>query len=126
MGHAGDHRGRHPLREQHARSALEQYVRAAQGLHSAGLEAYISVKPTHFGLSLSEPLALELYTTLARRLDELGLFLRVDDFAAAFTRMTRAGVTFVEPPRDGPYGRVAVFVDLEGNRWDLLGPRPGA
>ena len=37
--------------------------------------------------------------------------------------MTRAGVTFVEAPR-GPsrYGRVAVFEDLYGNRWDLIGP----
>ena len=33
----------------------------------------------------------------------------------------RAGVEFVSPPRDEPYGRVAVFVDVAGNRWDLLG-----
>ena len=54
----------------------------------------------------------------------VGLFLRVDDFDATFDRMTAAGVRFVSPPRDEPYGRVAVFVDLEGNRWDLLGPDP--
>jgi hypothetical protein len=30
-------------------------------------------------------------------------------------------VRFVSPPRDEPYGRIAVFLDLEGNRWDLLG-----
>ncbi len=52
----------------------------------------------------------------------VGLFLRVDDFEAALQRLTAAGVTFVSPPRDEAYGRVAVFVDLEGNRWDLLGP----
>jgi catechol 2,3-dioxygenase-like lactoylglutathione lyase family enzyme len=52
----------------------------------------------------------------------VGLFLRVDDFEAALERLTSAGVTFVSPPRDEAYGRVAVFVDLEGNRWDLLGP----
>jgi catechol 2,3-dioxygenase-like lactoylglutathione lyase family enzyme len=56
----------------------------------------------------------------------VGLFLRVDDFDAACTRMTAAGVIFVSPPRDEPYGKVAVFLDLEGNRWDLLGPRPAA
>ena len=50
-----------------------------------------------------------------------GLFLRVDDFAAVYERMIAAGVRFVSPPRDEPYGRVAVFEDLEGNRWDLLG-----
>ena len=50
----------------------------------------------------------------------VGLFLRVDDFDASFQRMTAAGVRFVSPPRDESYGRVAVFIDLEGNRWDLL------
>ena len=52
----------------------------------------------------------------------VGLFLRVDDFDASYQRMTDAGVRFVSPPRDDAYGRVAVFVDLEGNKWDLLGP----
>ena len=53
----------------------------------------------------------------------VGMFLRVDDFDAAYQRMVAAGVRFVSPPRDEPYGRVAVFLDLEGNRWDLLGRR---
>lgn len=53
----------------------------------------------------------------------VGFFLRVDDFDAAYARMRGAGVTFVTAPRAEPYGRVAVFLDLEGNRWDLLGPR---
>ena len=56
----------------------------------------------------------------------VGLFLRVDDFDAAYVRMAAAGVQFVSPPRDEPYGRLAVFLDLEGNRWDLLGPCPTA
>jgi catechol 2,3-dioxygenase-like lactoylglutathione lyase family enzyme len=51
----------------------------------------------------------------------VGFFLRVDDFEAAHARMTAAGVTFVTPARTEPYGQVAVFLDLEGNRWDLLG-----
>ena len=51
----------------------------------------------------------------------VGFFLRVDDFDAAHERMRAAGVEFVSPPRDEPYGRVAVFVDVAGNRWDLLG-----
>ena len=50
----------------------------------------------------------------------VGLFLRVDDFDARYERMRAAGVRFVSEPRDEPYGRVAVFLDLEGNRWDLL------
>lgn len=53
----------------------------------------------------------------------VGLFLRVDDFDASYERMVAAGVRFVSSPRMEPYGKVAVFLDLEGNRWDLLGPR---
>lgn len=51
----------------------------------------------------------------------VGLFLRVDDFEAAYARMVAAGVSFVTAPRVELYGVVAVFLDLEGNRWDLLG-----
>ena len=54
----------------------------------------------------------------------VGFFLRVDDFEGAYDRMTTAGVRFISPPRDEPYGRVVVFLDIAGNRWDLLGPRP--
>lgn len=52
----------------------------------------------------------------------VGLFLRVDDFGASYQRMTEAGVEFVTEPRTEPYGQVAVFRDIAGNRWDLLGP----
>ena len=52
----------------------------------------------------------------------VGFFLQVDDFNAAYARMRAAGVTFVTEPRTEPYGKVAIFVDISGNRWDLLGP----
>ena len=52
----------------------------------------------------------------------VGLFLRVDDFDEVFARLTAAGVTIVRPPREEPYGKVAVFLDIAGNKWDLLGP----
>jgi catechol 2,3-dioxygenase-like lactoylglutathione lyase family enzyme len=52
----------------------------------------------------------------------VGFFLRVDDFDAAVDRMTAAGVRFLTAPRTEPYGRVAVFLDIAGNSWDLLGP----
>jgi len=55
----------------------------------------------------------------------VGLFLRVDDFDATYRQMVEAGVEFVSSPRAEAYGTVAVFRDLEGNRWDLLGPRGG-
>ncbi|MEO1057348.1 MAG: VOC family protein [Actinomycetota bacterium] len=52
----------------------------------------------------------------------VGFFLRVDDFAATHQRMVAGGVQFLEEPRHEPYGTVAVFVDIAGNKWDLLGP----
>jgi predicted enzyme related to lactoylglutathione lyase len=52
----------------------------------------------------------------------VGFFLRVDDFEASYRRMVDAGVEFVSPRRKESYGEVAVFRDIAGNRWDLLGP----
>jgi catechol 2,3-dioxygenase-like lactoylglutathione lyase family enzyme len=52
----------------------------------------------------------------------VGFFLWADDFDAAHERMTAAGVQFLIPPRTEPYGRIAVFLDIAGNKWDLLGP----
>ena len=54
----------------------------------------------------------------------VGLFLRVEDFDASYQRMVDGGVRFISGPRVEAYGKVAVFLDLEGNRWDLLGPDP--
>ena len=50
----------------------------------------------------------------------VGFFLNTDDFARDHARMTNAGVRFLEAPRHEPYGTVAVFEDLYGNKWDLL------
>ncbi len=52
----------------------------------------------------------------------VAFFLHVADFAAAYARMTAAGVPFLTAPRTEPYGRVAVFRDIAGNKWDLIGP----
>ena len=56
----------------------------------------------------------------------VGLFLRVDNFDEARRRMLDHGVTFLTEPRNEPYGQFAVFVDIAGNKWDLLGPPPTA
>jgi catechol 2,3-dioxygenase-like lactoylglutathione lyase family enzyme len=50
------------------------------------------------------------------------LFLHTDDFARDHERMRARGARFVEAPRHEPYGTVAVFLDLYGNRWDLIEP----
>jgi catechol 2,3-dioxygenase-like lactoylglutathione lyase family enzyme len=48
------------------------------------------------------------------------LFLATDDFQRDYDRMIREGIRFVRPPSEQPYGTVAVFEDLYGNRWDLV------
>ncbi|HEX6524033.1 MAG TPA: VOC family protein [Streptosporangiaceae bacterium] len=52
----------------------------------------------------------------------VGFFLNVEDFDIAYVRMAAAGVPFLTAPRTEPYGRVAVFLDIAGNKWDLIGP----
>jgi catechol 2,3-dioxygenase-like lactoylglutathione lyase family enzyme len=54
----------------------------------------------------------------------VGFFLRVDDFDAVYARLVAAGAE-ITPSRDEPYGRVAIFEDVAGNKWDLVGPLPG-
>ncbi len=51
------------------------------------------------------------------------LFLHTADFAADHAHMVAHGVQFLEQPRHEPYGTVAVFADLYGNKWDLLQPK---
>ena len=72
----------------------------------------------------------------ARKLEELaavgdqfggrvGLFAQTQDFEAVQARLIKAGAIFEEQPRHEPYGTVAVFRDLYGNRWDLIEPANG-
>lgn len=51
----------------------------------------------------------------------VGFFLRVNDFDATLKRMKAANVTLLTEPRSEPFGRVVVFKDIAGNKWDLLG-----
>ncbi|MBB1260251.1 VOC family protein [Streptomyces alkaliterrae] len=50
----------------------------------------------------------------------VGWFLNTDAFERDHARLCAAGVVFEEEPRHEPYGTVAVFRDLYGNRWDLV------
>jgi catechol 2,3-dioxygenase-like lactoylglutathione lyase family enzyme len=52
----------------------------------------------------------------------VGFFLVTDDFDRDHAAMVARGVVFAEAPRREPYGSVAVFLDLYGNRFDLIGP----
>jgi hypothetical protein len=53
----------------------------------------------------------------------VAFFLTTDDFDRDHAAFRARGITFVEGPRDEEYGKVAVFSDLYGNRWDLIGRR---
>jgi catechol 2,3-dioxygenase-like lactoylglutathione lyase family enzyme len=55
----------------------------------------------------------------------VAFFLETDDLARDHAAWTARGVAFTEAPRDEPYGRVVVFRDLYGNRWDLIEPARG-
>ena len=52
------------------------------------------------------------------------LFLQTDNFQTDFDNLRQRGVNFLESPRSEAYGRVAVFADLYGNKWDLVEMRP--
>lgn len=52
----------------------------------------------------------------------VGFFLHTTDFDREHAAMSSRGVRFLEAPRQEPYGIVAVFEDIYGNRWDLVGP----
>lgn len=52
----------------------------------------------------------------------VAFFLHTDDFDADHANLLRHGVPIVQEPRHEPYGRVLVFEDLYGNRWDLIEP----
>lgn len=51
------------------------------------------------------------------------LFLHTDDFWRDYRAMKARGIVFAEQPRAEAYGTVVVFLDLYGNKWDLIGPR---
>jgi catechol 2,3-dioxygenase-like lactoylglutathione lyase family enzyme len=52
--------------------------------------------------------------------ERVGLFLRVEDFDQTYRRLKDQGVEFLSEPRSEVFGKVAVFKDLVGNKWDLL------
>ncbi len=51
------------------------------------------------------------------------LFLHTNNFQEDYRLMNDRGVVFVRPPKEEPYGMVAVFEDLYGNLWDLIEPK---
>ena len=89
-GHSGilDILGEDVTTPAESRAVVDQYAQAAAELSSRKLDCYVSVKPTHVGLRLSEALALEQYSRLATHAKSLGLFLRVEMEDATTTDAT--------------------------------------
>ena len=92
--------------------------------HTGAAKRWVVVRPPNArtGIVLARADGPEQAAAIGRQTaGRVGFFLRVDDFDACYCRMRAAGVTFVGEPRVEAYGRVVVFEDLCGNRWDLLG-----
>ena len=86
---------------------------------------WVVVRPpgAETGLLLARADGVEQEAVVGRQLaGRVGFFLQVEDFEAAYARMESAGVQFASAPRVEAYGRVVVFTDIAGNKWDLIGP----
>lgn len=102
---------------------LEQDIRQSE------TKRWVVVAPPHASAGARLLLARAEGPAQAARIgDQTGgrvfLFLHTDDFARDHAAMTARGVRFLETPRREPYGTVAVFEDICGNRWDLIQPAP--
>lgn len=87
---------------------------------------WVIVRPTgaETGILLARADGKKQAAVVGKQVDgRVGFFLRVDDFTSTYERMSSAGVPFVNQPRTEACGQVAVFLDIAGNRWDLVGPR---
>jgi uncharacterized glyoxalase superfamily protein PhnB len=50
----------------------------------------------------------------------VGFFLYTDNFAETYERYLSKGIEFTETPRNESFGKVVVFKDKYGNKWDLI------
>jgi predicted enzyme related to lactoylglutathione lyase len=89
-----------------------------------GGKRWVVVRPPHGGSDLLIAKAVGEQTAAVGHQagGRVGFFLETEDFALDAGRITAAGGLFEEQPRDEVYGRVAVFRDPFGNRWDLIEP----
>jgi catechol 2,3-dioxygenase-like lactoylglutathione lyase family enzyme len=96
----------------------------AVSTHTGRAKRWVVVRPpgAATGILLARADGPEQEAVVGRQFaGRVGFFLRVDDFDATYRRMAAAGVRFLGEPRSEPYGRVVVFLDVAGNRWDLMG-----
>jgi catechol 2,3-dioxygenase-like lactoylglutathione lyase family enzyme len=97
----------------------------ALSTHTGAPKRWVVVRPPGAitGLLLARADGPDQEAVIGRQVDgRVAFFLNVEDFGASWRRMKTAGVRFLTEPRDEDYGRVAVFLDVAGNKWDLIGP----
>lgn len=102
-----------------------ELVEDSPSLTNAGLpKRWVVVRPpgAETGILLARAEGEEQTAAIGNQTaGRVGFFLRVDDFDATYARMLAAGVEFTRAPFVASYGRVAVFRDIAGNRWNILG-----
>lgn len=92
-----------------------------------GAKRWIVVRPVgaETGLVIARAVNEQQQAAIGNQMGgRVGFFLQTDDFDRDAKAITAAGGSFEEKPRDVVYGRVAVFNDPFGNRWDLIQPAP--
>ncbi len=90
------------------------------------LKRWVVVTPpgAQTGLLLAEAASERQRTSIGEQAGgRVSFFLEVQNFDVCHRRLVAAGVHFEADPREEAYGRVAVFHDVAGNRWDLIEPR---
>lgn len=88
---------------------------------------WVVVRPrnSETGLLLTIPRnADQIRACGAQTSDRSGFFLRVENFDESYAKLVRNNVEIVHPPTKEAYGFYAMFKDISGNVWDLLGPKP--
>ena len=94
-----------------------------------GGKRWVRVRPpgSDAGILLARAVGEEQVASIGRQAGgRVFIFLETDDFARDYAAYAARGVKFVRPPSEEPYGTVAVFEDLYGNKFDLIGARPNA
>jgi len=113
--------------------AIDFYVRKVgfdlvEDSDMGGGKRWVVVRPpgSEGGLLLAKAVGDQVRAVGDQAGGRVFLFLNTDDFGRDQGRMAAAGVRFLEAPRHEPYGTVAVFEDLYGNKWDLIQPARAA
>jgi catechol 2,3-dioxygenase-like lactoylglutathione lyase family enzyme len=94
-----------------------------ENIDQGGDKRWVRVQPkgAQTGFILARAVGADQITAIGQQGGgRVWLFLETDDFDRDYADLLTKGILFEETPRDEPYGRVAVFADPFGNRWDLI------